>query len=80
MQGTGQQLESEEISRIFAEIIQKTLEAYNQPIREKFKKMSRAEQLGYDVTRILLRENIVRPGEAQEKMDVKKAESKDTEK
>lgn len=42
--------------------------------------MSRAEQLGYDVTRILLRENIVRPGEAQEKMDVKKAESKITEK
>lgn len=80
MQGTGQQLECEEISRIFAEIIQKTLEAYNQPIRDKFKKMSRAEQLGYDVTRILLRENIVRPGEAQEKMDVKKAESKITEK
>lgn len=80
MQGTGQQLESEEISRIFAEIIQRALDAYNQPIREKFKKMSRAEQLGYDVTRILLRENIVRPGEAQEKMDVKKAESKNTEK
>lgn len=78
MQGTGQQLENEEISRIFAEIIQRTLDAYNQPIREKFKKMSRAEQLGYDVTRILLRENIVRPGEAQEKMDVKKAESKNT--
>lgn len=61
-----------EIIDVFYEIIDLLLRGYNEPIREGFKKKSRAEQVGYDLTMCLIRKDIIHVGEqeVQQKLEL----------
>ena len=44
------------------EIMDRVIDCYNHPIRENYKKSSRAAQIGYDIQRCLLRHDLIRAG------------------
>ncbi len=73
MKRTGKRLSDLECRDVLDEIVQMNIETYKGPLREGFH--SRMGQAGFDLTRILMREGILVPGEEgeQRKMDLREA-------
>ena len=71
MKRTGKELTDVEMIDTFFEIVNMTIAAYENPVREGFKKGSRCEQLGYDIVKMLFSKQIIETGkdEGQQRIE-----------
>lgn len=71
MQRTENQLTDVEMIDTLLEIVDMTLSAYDNPVREGFQKGSRCSQIGYDLVRLLLDKKIIKTGrtEGQQRLE-----------
>ena len=75
MRRTDKRLSDPECRDVLDEIVQMNIETYKGPLREGFH--SRMGQAGFDLTRILMREGILVPGEEGEQTKINLMETAD---
>lgn len=65
MQRTGIELTDIEMIDTFIEIVDLAIKAYDNPVREGFRRGSRCEQLGYDLVKLLMHKQIIKTGKGE---------------
>ena len=51
-----------EAAAVLGEVIDIIIECYRNPVRVDFRQSARSAQIGYDIQRCLLSNNLIRPG------------------
>ena len=64
------QFNEEELLDILSNILQIVIAAFDSPLRKDFEKQSRATQIGYDITKLLVEKGFLAVGQREEQMRI----------